>query len=109
MKEFKGRRFDEGCSVTVVVDGRVRPLNPRFDIRKHSPDGFNWAYGGSGPAQLALALCCEVLQDDDRAHAVYQKFKWLVIAQLSGDEWVLTEEQIKLHVEHIETSDGKVH
>jgi hypothetical protein len=29
-------------------------------VWNHSPDGFNWGYGGSGPAQLALAICLEV-------------------------------------------------
>lgn len=38
----------------VTVNGRA--LDPRFDLRFHSPDGFEWGYGGSGPAQLALAL-----------------------------------------------------
>lgn len=102
MKVFKGRRFDEGCSVTIVDDGRVRPLNPRFDIRKHSPSGFNWGYSGSGAGQLALALCCEVLQDDEHARDVYMRFKFAVVAQMVGDEWVLTEEQVRAQINEIE-------
>lgn len=47
-----------------------RPLEPRHDLRNHSPDGFEWGYSGSGPAQLALALAADVLGDDDRAVAV---------------------------------------
>ena len=32
-----------------------KELNPHYSqsVRNHSPDGFNWSYGGSGPAQLA--------------------------------------------------------
>ena len=33
-------------------------LDPEISqkVRNHSPDGFNWGYCGSGPAQLALAI-----------------------------------------------------
>jgi len=34
--------------------GRPSPA-PRSDLRNHSPNGFEWGYSGSGPAQLALA------------------------------------------------------
>ena len=40
----------------VLVDGL--PLSPKDSqkIVNHSPDGFEWGYGGSGPAQLSLAI-----------------------------------------------------
>lgn len=61
--------------VTVHEEGRSpRPLDPRFDLRRHS-DYVNWGYGGSGPAQLALALAADVLGDDDAAQDVHQKLK----------------------------------
>lgn len=50
-------------------------------IRNHSPDGFNWGYGGSGPAQLALALLLH-FADDKFARQHHQDFKWDVIAKL---------------------------
>ena len=28
----------------------------RLDLVNHSPTGFEWGYGGSGPAQLAVAM-----------------------------------------------------
>lgn len=49
-------------------------------IINHSPDGFNWGYGGSGPSQLALAVCLELYGLD--ATKVYQNFKWNHIASL---------------------------
>ena len=52
MKRYQGRRQRHAPEVT--VDGR--PLDPRLDLCSHSPSGFEWGYGGSGPAQLALAL-----------------------------------------------------
>ena len=55
MKQYAGRR--QGYAVIVTVDGR--PLNPRLDLWNHSPTGFEWGYGGSGPAQLALAILAD--------------------------------------------------
>lgn len=51
------------------------------EIYNHSPDGFNWGYGGSGPAQLALAILLE-LYDRDYALAHHQSFKWLYVERL---------------------------
>lgn len=50
----------------------------------HSPDGFNWGYGGSGPAQLALAICIELYGADRRDEwpINYQNFKFTYIATL---------------------------
>ena len=54
-------------------------LPPRNDLRDHSPDGFAWGYGGSGPSQFALAILA-FLTDDKTAEALYQDFKWEFIA-----------------------------
>ena len=51
------------------------------DLRNHSPTGFNWGYGGIGPAQAALAILLEVCNDDVIAMAHYQDFKWEYIAK----------------------------
>ena len=50
-------------------------------ISNHSPDGYNWGYCGSGPAQLALAILQKVA-GDNFARQNYQKFKFDVIAGL---------------------------
>lgn len=55
-----GRRFVD--RVEVDDDDNVislRPLNPRLDLVNHSPDGFAWGYGGSGPTQLAVAMAID--------------------------------------------------
>jgi hypothetical protein len=67
----------------------------RREICGHSPTGFQWAYGGSGPAQLSLALLCDHLGDSEHALSLYQDFKWKVIAALpQGKPWELTPAQI---------------
>jgi len=53
---YEGFR-EEDRTVLVVVNGK--PLNPRNDLMNHSPDGFEYGYGGSGPAQLALAILAD--------------------------------------------------
>lgn len=38
--------------------------NIKLTIIHHSPDGFEWGYGGSGPADLALNILENVLQSN---------------------------------------------
>lgn len=62
----------------VFVDGKVLSLKKSLKVRRHSPTGFNWGYGGSGPAQFALALLLKYVSADI-ATDYYQalKFKWV--------------------------------
>lgn len=92
MKIYQGIR--EGYAVRVTVDGI--PLNPRLDLWNHSPAGFEWGYGGSGPAQLSLALLADHLGNDDEAISLHQEFKRMVIADLPYRHWTLTTEQIQV-------------
>lgn len=85
---------------------KTRALNPRHDLRNHSPDGFQWGYGGSGPAQLALALCADALNDDERAQRQYQTFKANVVARITGDTWELTAGGIIAEVESYERAEA---
>lgn len=90
MKVYEGHR--EGYAVTVTVDGRR--LNPRRDLWNHSPSGFEWGYGGSGPAQLALAILADHCGNNEEALNFYQRFKWAVVAELPGSHWTLTSGEI---------------
>lgn len=101
MKTYTGRRdITEGLCV-VLVDGE--PLDPRLDIRRHSPAGFEWGYAGSGPAQLALAILADHLQDRHRAERLYQDYKRLVVAALPREAWSLTSAEVALEVQALET------
>lgn len=73
--------------------GAAQPLDPRYDLRNHSPDGFAWGYGGSGPAQLALAILAHVT-DDETAQKHYQAYKFSVIGRLKGN-WQITAQEVK--------------
>ena len=94
-KMYTGRRCPQGCVVWVIDgNGERKSLNPRRDLRNHSPTGFEWGYGGSGPAQLALAILAEHLGGNRAALNLYQDFKWAYIAQIRGANWSLSGEEI---------------
>lgn len=97
MKIYVGRRDkDFRAVVRVIEDGDSRELDPRYDISNHSPTGFEWGYGGSGPAQLSLAILADSLGDAAMAGALHQKFKWRVIGALPRREsWQLTELEVR--------------
>jgi len=97
MKRYEGKRRWHGAIVT--VDGRR--LNPRLDLRSHSPAEFEWGYDGSGPAQLALAILADHCGNDELALNLYQRFKWEVIAVLPRYQWTLTGRQIDVALESI--------
>jgi hypothetical protein len=85
----------------------VLRIVPRYDLRNHSPDGFNWGYGGSGPAQLALALLADALGDDQRAQRLYQDFMFKVIGRFEGDRFELSEEDIRQTAAKLEAERGR--
>jgi len=72
-------------------------LPMRLDLRNHSPTGFAWGYGGSGPAQLALALLVDAVGDTELALAHYQDFKREHVSRW-GDEWSISAEEIRQFV-----------
>ena len=75
-------------------------LTPERSLQlvNHSPSGFEWGYGGSGPAQLALALLLDYTGDETFALDHYQAFKTEVVSQLdcagSAGRWRLTGPEI---------------
>ena len=70
---------------SVFLDGNLLSPNYSQSVYNHSPDGFNWGYGGSGPSQLALAIMLEFVSVED-ARSLYQDFKFDVISKLPMDK-----------------------
>ena len=91
-KIFKMTRTPDGTNVTY---GGVRMPQPAV---WHSPDGYEWGYGGSGPADLALNILEITLRDSgykgerqklfkgscfSLAAELHQDFKWQHIATMN--------------------------
>ena len=70
----------------VWLDGKKLDPRPSQNYINHSPDGFNWGYGGSGPSQLALAIVLNLTGKADG----YQDFKWHIIANIPQEPFEIT-------------------
>ena len=68
------------------VNGKLLSLERSLEVCNHSPTGFSWGYGGSGPAQLALAILLKYLSKE-KAVALYQDFKREVIARFPEEDF----------------------
>ena len=64
----------------IWVDGVELLPDASQKIRNHSPDGHNWGYSGSGPAQTALAICLHIVGHERLAQVLYQGFKRSFVA-----------------------------
>jgi len=109
MRTYEGTRTHDGAHVTRHETQQQQapslplPLPLRLDLGGHSPTGFEWGYGGSGPAQLSLALLADALGDDEKAVRLHQPFKWEVVARLPAREnWTLSEEEVRAIAQRIE-------
>jgi hypothetical protein len=90
---YRGRRDPTapvGEECTVTVDGE-QCLDCRYDLLSASPSGPEWGYGGSGPAQLAVALLADAF-DDEFACDHYQRFNREVVSELPEEGWTLTKQ-----------------
>jgi hypothetical protein len=83
--KIKGH-FDEKGELQVFVNGERLDPKPSQEVWNHSPDGFGVGYGGSGPAQLALAILLASLPKE-QAVSLHQDFKWDVIAKLPQSDF----------------------
>jgi hypothetical protein len=100
---YRGVRFGDGHC---VVTRDCVKLDPRLDLFDHSPTGLEWGYGGSGPAQTALAVLADFLQDDELAVLLHQKFKWEVIAKLPRKRWSINEPELRAALKRYAEDQG---
>ena len=77
-KIYYGYNTGPGSQVVWVIT----PKDEKYILKhvcRHSPNGFQWGYGGSGPADAALSILHECVGERD-ANDFYQDFKWDFIA-----------------------------
>ncbi|HDZ77107.1 MAG TPA: hypothetical protein ENH41_03390 [Candidatus Omnitrophica bacterium] len=82
IKSKKHKLKGDAISRSVFLDGEYLSPAESQIVCNHSPDGFSWGYGGSGAAQLALAIILKLTTK----HEGYQVFKWRVIAKLPQEK-----------------------
>ena len=98
MKIFRGeKRKVGGCIVKMDNNGCTTELSleKSFEVVQHSPDGFQWGYGGSGPAQLAAAILYETTNNPELTRRYYQDFKFDHVSQWE-DTFEINELEIKI-------------
>ena len=85
----------EWATGRVWIDDRELLPERSLQVRNHSPTGFSWGYGGSGPAQMALALLLELTRGkQDLSLVWYQEVKWQIIAKLPQTDFTLDSQEI---------------
>ena len=104
-KGYCGYRRKYGCTVLILPSGALLPKG--LEHVNHSPDGFEWGYWGSGPAQLAFAMLLHH-SGPEIAQMYYQKFKLEVMAGITEKDWTIPSESITKWLETtIEAEDKK--
>jgi len=102
------------CSVMIKeerINGKLMNHTLKHIVR-HSPDGFQWGYGGSGPADLALSILtdyCERfrIKDTGIPNKFYQRFKDNFISN-AKEELNITSMQIKIWLENTQETNGSI-
>ena len=103
---YFGQRSWQRCEVyfadpTKLAGFTELDIRPSLKLSNHSPVGYEWGYGGSGPAQLALALLLHATEDRKRALALHQRFKFAYVGHFPSDSWQICQSTILLWVNRI--------
>lgn len=98
IKIYRGYSEDGGSAMgpeAVFIEAEDGAITRLKHEVHHSPDGFSWGYGGSGPADLARSLLADYLGYVPPP-AVYQEFKRQYVARWEqGKPWQLSSAAIE--------------
>jgi len=92
MKIYRGRRLEPEKGTISNVEVTVNGKSLRHRVY-HSPTGFNWGYGGSGPADLARSILWDLIGAEPYAQ-LYQEFKCRFVSGWK-DQWTITSKEIR--------------
>jgi len=84
--------FTEDIVCSRSEDGKAN-VNIEHKIIRHSSDGFEWGYGDSGPAELALNIMHEYFVKDI-AERFYQDSKIDFIAKLPREGGTIVHQDV---------------
>lgn len=82
-------------------EGRHSDVYHLPHLVRHSPDGFEWGYGGSGPADLARSIVGDLTGEEDPHPADYQEVKWSLLNDMHWDGGEVTEVQVTAVLEAV--------
>ena len=74
MKIYSGKHTKMPDAQTIFVRDTEDMVYSLKHIVKHSPDGMNFGYGGSGPSDTALSILTDCI-GKERAERLYPIFK----------------------------------
>ena len=80
-------------------------MNIPVKVVHHSPVGWEWGYGGSGPADLALNILLHFVPEE-QAWALHQDFKWVFLAPMPIRGGILSREVVLAWVRTKEVANG---
>lgn len=106
MKRYVASRTGSGpgrgnTRVTVITEEangseerhQLELMHGRHPSQMHSPDGFEWGYGGSGPSELARCILWDHLGTEPHP-ACYQDFKAAFLANAAYQGFTVVDSQI---------------
>lgn len=94
-----------GTKVRVIEGEKFSPLRLHLKYCDHSPTGFEWGYGGSGPAQLSFEILFRFFRvfsgmdeklSAQTASQFAQDYKWQVISRIKENSFEISGESISL-------------
>lgn len=92
VSSYVARRLGTTVVVSVIFDdGFSMPLR---HLVYHSPTGFEFGYGGSGPADLARSICGHFTENSRPDPRFYQTVKDRLLAGAGGESVVITVDQL---------------
>lgn len=99
MKIYIGIGHDdqEAGPARIYVSRPGEELEPLQHRERHSPDGFNWGYGGSGPADTARSILWDVIGREPEPE-LYQRFKREYVSSWPmqpGECWRISDREIQ--------------
>jgi hypothetical protein len=89
--EGKKPNFKEDIICSRTFPGNKTNVPHKFVL--HSPTGFDWGYGGSGPADFALNILA-VFEGKEFAYRYHQDFQWEFISNLPYEGGTIKHEAI---------------
>lgn len=108
-----GQRAEDGRALAWINDDQPLP-----HVVHHSPTGFEWGYGGSGPADLALSILSFVIGPERQTVGIYEgktcgaqawllhhSFKRDVVAGFDRDRWAISVGQVRQWIAAQEKSE----